>query len=288
MADQELFGQFADDEDETEDTTRGGIHPVSKSEARTYVEGSQLDWDDLEDKVTGYESWLGSTMRYALSLSGLDAIAIEFSVSGGGGAVIGGEAATGVSVLFPLWSEYEPEPDEKHPIEDAPHWYLFTSVGVDVGGTLGGSAGVDAQVVFADHWGGAEHISRQSWGGGVVSVDVEGTAALGAGAQLDVTAYFTSATDFEKPEYGILTWDVPDRGWHGAGVGAGLATGAQIELSGGVTITSACEDIIDFGNPAVRKAMRQSGEDIPELDHYRRPDKGPGFIHALIEGLSDL
>lgn len=283
MAEPDLFSQYADGESKS--GQEGGIQPVTKSEAKRYVQGSQLDWDDLEDKVTGYESWLGDTMRYALSLSGLDAIAVEFSVSGGGGAVIGGEAATGVSVLFPLHSEYEPKKNEKHPIDDAPHWYMFTSVGVDVGGSLGGSAGVDAQVVFADHWGGAEHISRKSWGGAVVSTDFEGTAALGLGAGLDVTAYFSSATDFEKPEYGLLTWDTPEKGWHGCGVGAGLATGAQIEISGGITITSACEKIIDFGNPAVRKAMKESGEDIPQLDHYRTPHKGPGFVHSIIEWL---
>jgi len=278
----------------------GQTTPTTEADARAYVEeaaqqtNAGLSWADVESDIEAVGDYLTDGTRRLLASTGLDGIAIEFSVGADVGVTIGGEVTTGISVFWPLHSDYDPNddphagPDVRHPIDDAPHFYLFTSEGITFGVDLGGSAGFGAQFVLAWHWGGAEKITRKSWGGSVVSFDIDGALALGVGAEISFTAYFSSVTSTGSGPTGTVTWSEPDAGWHGTGIAASPKSGAELELTTGITVTNALSKVIDFGRPDVREAM-QNPVDIPEQGdmHYHTPDAGPGFVHALIEAMTE-
>jgi len=282
------------------DPIPGQTTPATETEARAYVEtaaqqtNAGLSWDDVKSDIEAVSDYLTDGTRRLLASTGLDGIAIEFSVGADAGVIIGGEVTTGISVFWPLHSAYEPledpnaGPDTHHPITDSPHFYLFSSKGVTFGVEFGGSAGFGAQLVLAWHWGGPEKITRKSWGGSVVSFDIDGAFALGLGAEVSVTAYFTAVTSTGSGLDSTVTWSAPDAGWHGTGIAASPRTGAELELTTGITVTNALSKVIDFGRPDVREAM-QDPVDIPEQGdmHYHTPDKGPGFVHALIEAMTE-
>jgi|GEM_PF-4653520 hypothetical protein len=277
------------------------VRPATETEAQEFFTeaNKELDtdwtWEDALGYIEDFQSMYTANIRYALSLTGLDGIAFDFAVSADGGLLVGGEVSTGISVFFPLHSKYDPADDPKadedtpHPIDDAPHYFTFTAQGVSVGFQAGVGAGVEGALVLADHWEEPEDITRDSWAGSVGSFNLDAGVSVGMGFDASATLYFTSvATESTGPD-GTLTWSIPEQGWHGAGVALSVGGGLEAELSVGLSFTNASESFITFRNAAVKNYVEnREPTEIPESGdfHYQTPDKGPGFIHSIIEGMT--
>ena len=269
---------------------QGKRHPVSEGTAKGFVEqATNYAWQEVEDMVNVYDAFLNDPRRALLTYTGLDAIAIEIAASVSGSATLGLDfTPLGLSIFFPIRTGVS-DNTAPHPVNDAPHYFLFSSIGFDLGASGGASASTDMQVVFADHWEKQEDITIDSWGGTIISVDAEAGIYLGFGGELVGTLYFTSVQPSAAvPGYGAaLSEVIPDKGWHGAGVGGQIGIGAEVELSIGVTLTTTLNSWLDglMGRPDVQRAMENPTE-IPEAGelHYQEPDDP---ISQFISWLAD-
>jgi hypothetical protein len=280
---------------------QGKRHLVPESDAQTFIaNNSDYTWAEMEaifDVVTDY---LTPKRRTLLGLTGIDGIAIEVAATVSGSLGLGLDfTPLGASFFFPFHTGVS-DKTYPHPVDDAPHCFLFSGIGFDLGVSAGADAGVDMQVVLADHWGGADTITVGSWGGSVISVDASAGISVKVGLEANWTIYFTSikadgtnemswwdyaetaAATAANPgygaTYGALKWlTSTDSGWHGFGMGAGLATGVEIELSGGVSLTKTLNGWLGkiFGRPDVEKAMEEMKQvDLEEQGdwHYQAPE----------------
>lgn len=274
---------------------QGKRHQVAESEMEQFItQKTNYNWNELSASLDSLLAYLTPRRRSWLSYTGLDGMAIEIAASVGGALGVGLDfTPLGASFFIPFHTGV-PDNTDPHPVDDAPHFYLFSSIGFDIGASGGVEGGGDAQVVFADNWETAEDITVDSWSGTIISVDAEGGIALGLGADVSATLYFTSISPSGLvPYYGAAVSEIiPDKGWHGAGIGAGLSTGAEFELSIGITLTTTLNSWLEqlFGRPDVRRAMMNM-EEIPEAGemHYQPPsDPLSQFISWLADSSSGV
>lgn len=256
---------------------QGKRHKVTESEMQAFVDQkTNYSWTEIQQMASGYDSFLTEARRTLLTYTGLDGMAIEIAGTVGGALGLGLDfTPLGASIFFPFHTGVS-DTTSPHPVDDAPHFFLFSSIGFDLGASAGGSLSADVQVVFADHWERKEDITVDSWGGTILAVDAEAGIYLGLGADLVGTLYFTSVSPSAAvPFYGAaLTEIIPDVGWHGAGIGGRVGKGFEVEFSVGVTLTTTLNSWLEqlLTRPDVRKAM-ESAEEIPEAGemHYQPP-----------------
>jgi hypothetical protein len=274
---------------------QGKRHLVSEAEMQSFVDQlTNYAWHEVKEMVEMYDAFLNDPRRALLTYTGLDGIAIEIAASVSGSATLGLDfTPLGASIFFPLRTGVS-DNTSPHPVRDAPHYFLFSSIGFDIGGSAGASASADVQVVFADHWEKKKDITVDSWGGTIISVDAEAGIYLGLGGELVGTLYFTSVQPSAAvPGYGAALSEVlPDKGWHGAGVGGQIGVGAEVEFSIGVTLTTTLNSWLDrlMTRPDVRKAMENPTE-IPEAGefHYQEPsDPISQFVSWLADSSSGV
>jgi len=219
------------------------VSPIKKTEAKKFVKDANKDfatldfsWDDVTTAINIVQDYLTDSVRPMLKTVGIDGVAVEFTISGGVGAGVKSEAAFGLSVFFPVHTEFVPKENKNddgslppHPINGAPFFFLFTSSSVSAGLQVGGGVDANAEAVLGNFWGTADGINRDSWAGALGSVD----AGVDGGNYVKVAAeasMFASLKVIEKESTGMLTWKFPDEGWQGVALSGGAGTETWMEF----------------------------------------------------------
>ena len=277
-----------------EDRQEGKREIVEKDKAKETLTHEnapdEITWGDVTGARDELNGWYSPYKHWLFEKAGIDGYGVEISFEVEAGIVIGGVAVepVGVSILWITNSEVDASVDGvKVDPQDNPHYFLFASRSASAGFSLGADTGINVEWFYATHYG-PDPITRASWAGPVVSVDVEGGLSLGIGAE-GGGSYF-SAVDYDKDgPYGSLDFWYPDSGWHGVSYSATFQTGLSLEIEAiGASATTAQENVTDFlGRPQVRKVFEEGAPDIPEEGdfHYQRDVTGGSFFGWLADAM---
>lgn len=245
----------------------------------------EITWDHVttaRDQLTG---WLAPYKRWALAHAGIDGYGVDVSFEVEAGIGVGGVGVepTGVSILWITHSEATTADEgvDVDPLAN-PHFFLFSSTSYSTGIDLGASGGVGAEFFYGVRYGDGP-ITRGSWAGPVVSLDVEAGGKFIAGGE-GSGSYFSSV-DYDKTmAHGALSFGFPNTGWHGISYSGELEIGFGIELDIGMTATQANASIADhFGRPDVRKVFQQEDPAVPDQleKGYQRDTTGGSILTWL-------
>jgi len=264
----ESLKQQVQDARDDEISGKASVAPTDEQDAKAFVRrangmlGMEFLWDDVVAAIDTVQNYLTDTVRLALKATGLDGVAIEYTLSVGGSYIAGGEKSFGLSILFPLHSDFVPSENTNddgsvppHPVNDAPFFFEFTSTSVSGGVQAGGGVDLNSEAVFAMFWGGDDGITRDSWTGSLVSLD----ASVDAGAlgKIAASGSVFAAVKVTENSKEMPTWTYPDEGWAGVALSAGAGSGGEMGFSVGFTLTNGAQKLISFSNVAVDRMVKR-------------------------------
>lgn len=279
----------------SDDAETGGARrePATQQQVKDAIEkpAVPVTWSHITTVVQDMFT-LAPYRRWVLSRAGIDGFGVDISFEVEAGVVVGGVSVepTGVSILWITNSEVTAADDgvAVDPVDDNPHFFLFSSTGYSFGVNIQGGAGVNAEYFYAQRYGGGQN-TRNSWAGPVVSYDAEVSGKLLAGAE--ASASYFGSVDYDKTgPNGTLSVSWANSGWHGMSYSGQLEAGVGLELAFGRTATEANSSIVDhFGRPDVRKAM-QNADEIPDRleKGYQRDTTGGSIMGWLADWSSNI